>query len=267
MKKRSILCVAVLLVAVLFCAVSCNLEEDSAHAKDLCRDMTDAILADDVDTAYAIVSDVMDRAAFEEGFPVLREALSGIENGYQIRQVGFRSAIEDGIRSYSATYEITSGGATVTVDAVITEGYEGLTRYSVSYGSAAEAVGSLATMGEFNFFQWALLIASALFIAFEVLMVLDCVKRKLDAKALWIILILLGHLKLYANTLEEELSFGFRIGALLPYSKLLLYGDGVFDFVLVLPAGAIVYFFLRRLMTERYEKSLLPPAEEQEKTE
>lgn len=265
MKKTIlILCVAVLLVAVLLCAVSCNLKEDGARAEALCREMTDAILADDEDAAYRLVSDTMDRETFAAGFHALREALSGIDGAYELRQTAFRSEIDNGTSSYSATYEISSGGTTVTVEVAMTEGYEGLTRYSASYSTSADAVGALTTVGEFNLLQWALLIASALFIAFEVLMVLDCVKRTLNAKALWIILILLGHLKIYANTVAEGLSAGFRIGALLPYSRLLLYDGGAFDFTLVLPVGAIVYFFLRKWLTAKYEAPVKPAALEGE---
>ena len=145
---------------------------------------------------------------------------------------------------------------------ILCDGDEGLFRYSVSYPRDLEATGGITSMGGANIFQWILLILSALGIALVVLMVLDCAKRQLNAKALWIIVIALGHLKAYVNTVEEELDFGWNIGALLPYSRLILYDNGMFDFLVVLPVGALVYFFLRKWLTAKYQAPMQTSSQE-----
>ncbi len=257
--KKALRCLTVTLVvlAVLVFATSCNLSENAPLAQELCRQMTDAILADDFDGAYAVVSAVCSEEEFQPIYGQLRTLLEGV-GSYELKQTAFRSELKSGVETYSATYRLVSESQTgLSVEVALSSETEGLIRYVVH--QSVSSTGTLATVGQFNPVQWGLLIYSALCIALVVLMVLDCAKRTLNARALWILLIILGHLKLYAATVDSTLSTGFRIGALLPFSKLVLYQNGAFDLALFLPVGAVVYFFLRKRLTEKYEKPL-PPA-------
>lgn len=263
MKKRLALLSAVALMLVLVLSLgACDVSEKSERATELCRQMTDAIIAGDIDAAYALVQEYHPRESFEEGFSYLQEAFEGVTT-YELKMNSFKSVMDNGVGYFCAGYIVkTNLEEDILVEVAMYDGDEGLFRYSVSYSRNLEASGGITSMGDANVFQWILLILSALGIALVVLMVLDCAKRQLNAKALWIIVIVLGHLKVYANTLEEELDFGWNIGALLPYSRLILYDNGAFDFLAVLPVGAVVYFFLRKWLTAKYQAPTQTPSQE-----
>ncbi len=257
MKRRArILAALVVLVIVAAFLVSCNLSKRGEQAKSLCRQMTDAILADDFDTAYGLISNTCSSEEFREEYDGFCSLLDGIES-YELKQMSFHSEIKSGVSCYSATYSIvTENKVDLEIEVAITEGHDGLTRYHVSQVTAVNCTGTLATLGQFNLPQWGLLLLSILGMALVIWMVIDCARRKLNAKALWIILILIGHLRFSVTGLVTELSTDFRIGAFLPYSRLLLYEDGTFALSLVLPVGAAVYFFMRKWLTEKYEEPM-----------
>lgn len=259
MKKwLRLLSVTLAVLALLVFATSCDLSERGEQAKALCAQMTDAILADDAEAAYAIVSDACTEDEFATVYESILPLFQGIAS-YELRQAGFQSKMENGVVSYTATcYVVCEGEERLAVEVATVDGYEGLTQYTVVEAAALKYTGSLTTIGEFNPVQWGLLIYSALCIALVVLMILDCIRRTLNAKVLCILLILLGHLKISAVS-AEGLSASFRIGGFLPFSKLLLYGNGAWELTLFLPVGAVVYFLLRKWLTAHYEKPL-PPA-------
>ena len=262
-KKRIALFSALALMLVLVLSLgACDVSEKSERATELCRQMTDAIIAGDSDAAYAVVREYHTREDFEQGFSYLQEAFEGVTT-YELKMNSFKSGMDDGVGYFYAGYIVkTNLKEDISIEVAMYDGDEGLFRYSVSYSRDLEVSGGITSMGGANIFQWILLILSALGIALVVLMVLDCAKRQLNAKALWIIVIALGHLKVYANTVEEELDFGWNIGALLPYSRLILYDNGMFDFLVVLPVGALVYFFLRKWLTAKYQAPMQTSSQE-----
>ena len=256
-----LLAVLLLLTLAVLSLSSCHLSEQGEQAKALCEQMTDAILDGQFDAAYALVAEVCTEEAFREEYARFSSMLEGIDS-YELQQTAFRSEMKNGVESYEATYAILCENVEdLAIDVAVEEGVEGLTKYRVSQSAAVGYTGSLTTMEGATLPQWALVIYSALCIAFVVLMVLDCVRRTINGKGLWVILILIGHLTLNVSNTAAKLSTGFRIGAFLPYSRLLLYQSGTFDLSLILPIGAVVYFFLRKRLTERYEKPLPPPEE------
>jgi len=255
MKRRiGSFCAFVLILVLVLSLGACGVSEKSERAEALCRQMTDAILAKDAEAAYALLDEEYhDKGAFENGFSYLCEAFEGVST-YELKMTGFKSSIVNGVDYFIAKYNVkTDIEKNLVVEVAMQGEFEGLLRYTVSYSSSGSVSGGLTTMKNANLLQWALLILSALAIAFVVLMVLDCIKRQLNAKALWIIVIALGHLKVYADVLGNELELGWNIGAILPYSRLLLDESGAFDFMAVIPVGAVVYFFLRKWLTDRYQ--------------
>ena len=73
-KKRIALFSALALMLVLVLSLgACDVSEKSERATELCRQMTDAIIAGDSDAAYAVVREYHTREDFEQGFSYLQD--------------------------------------------------------------------------------------------------------------------------------------------------------------------------------------------------
>ncbi len=263
MRRHTILSALILTFVLVFSLGSCSvLETEQGNViKAYCEDILDAILADDPETAYAVLADEANKENFLVAFGAMREYISGVET-YQLVQKGWYTEIKNGISYYEATFEMTTNADTYYVIGRTVEGYERLFSFNISAESESDFVytGTITTLSGTNPLQWAvLLVAAALFI-FTIIMLIDCCKRKIKLKPMWIILILAGVFVFSITYGEGDLSFNTSIGLLfVHYSHLKLYPTGNFDFQLVLPAAAIVYFILRKRMTIEATVAEQPP--------
>jgi len=95
-------------------------------------------------------------------------------------------------------------------------------------------------------------------------MLIDCAKRNIKWKPLWIILILMG---MFTVVISDS-RFSVHIGLVLAeYCHLKLFTSGSFELNLALPVGAIVYFFIRKTLPPKTspvdpvtEETPVPPA-------
>ena len=95
---------------------------------------------------------------------------------------------------------------------------------------------------------FAVLLVLLLMYAFVIWMLVDCIRRKLKRKVLWVLLVFLG--VAFTVTVGNQIGFKFMIGLMFqnstvdadPYIKAVVTK-------LVVPVGAIVYFFLRKKYT------------------
>ena len=81
-------------------------------------------------------------------------------------------------------------------------------------------------------------------IVFTVFMIIDCAKRRIKLKVLWILLLFAA--MTYSVSLGGEFALGFELGATLEPSYIEAYPVyETIDIYLSVPAGAIIYFFVR----------------------
>ena len=81
-------------------------------------------------------------------------------------------------------------------------------------------------------------------IVFTVFMIIDCAKRRIKLKVLWILLLFAA--MTYSVSLGGEFALGFELGATLEPSYIEAYPVyETIDIYLSIPAGAIIYFFVR----------------------
>ena len=138
------------------------------------------------------------------------------------------------------------------------DGYERLYSFHVTTEDALDPTfsGTLMTLADANPFQWAMIGFSAICLLFSVIMLIDCAKRRIKRKPLWILLILIGMLTLSLSYAEGQLNFNGNIGVFLfSYSYLKLFTTGAWTFRLVLPVGSILYLIFRKRLTvkEKYD--------------
>lgn len=240
---------AVLLALLGMTACELPMPDEGEAMTETVQAVIDAILADDADTVKAQLSQEVDLTSFDETFATWKTLLASFED-YELTPTAWKKSIENGVSSFELTCRITAGKETLSVQAKTVEGE--LTSF-VFFKEDVKTEGGLA--GVLSIVMY---VVTGLSVALVVLMVIDCVRRKLNAKALWIIVIVIGHLELYATKVASKLNVGFHIGAIVPFSELTAFESGAFDLSLIIPVGAIVYFFMRKWLTAKYEAPVKP---------
>lgn len=264
MKKSLLLTLLLLLAAsLLLCGCGSMDTEAAARIQPLCEEFIDAILADEPDAAYAVLSPGTDRAGFDAAWPVLLRYLEGVES-YTLRSRSYHYNSTNGQRSWETGFLMETNIGDFAVDGTIAEGYDGL--YSINIVSEAAAnpihTGTLGHMSGALPFQWLMLAISAALLIFVIIVLIDCIRLKPKRRALWIILILGGALVFSITQIVHgggsmNLNLGIYI---LQYSCFILYENGDSLFRLVLPVGAVIYLCMRRRLKGKPQ----PEAEEPE---
>ena len=186
-------------------------------------------------------------AFYNQVYPSLSQIKS-----YELKQVGWYTNVRNGVKSYQTAYQMTTdSGAVWGIRLTTVEGVNGI--YGLHMQDNTEFVDQTASLKGID---WVLKGVSILVMAFSVWMIVDCAKRKIRKKPLWIILILFG--------ISAGLTFGsagfstnFHVGLFISMSGAVV--DPVLGSAsmnLVVPVGALLYFALRK----RLEKKEIPVA-------
>ena len=254
-KLRKILARAfVLLLVISFASCGSMETERGNEIKVQCEAMIDALIAGDENAAYAVFAKEMDRNAFSQSFPTLCGYVDGVET-YELTQIGWYTGMDNGVGYYRATFDMTSNVGDFTVEAMEVDGYDGLYNFRIvsdeDYENATENyTGTITKMKGASPVQWGFIVFSALCLAFVIWMLVDCIKRKIKYKVLWIILILFGALAFTVNVGQNGVNFNSMIAmTIFSYSYLQIYAAGVSVLKITFPIGAVVYLILRKKFT------------------
>ncbi len=241
---------ALVLVAVI-CLSSCSGKLDIGMTDDLTEDLLDLLLTDDYAGAYDMVDEVVTEDDFKPYWNAMRSSAEGATS-YEIEQIGWNININNGTKYYIAAFEAEfDNGNTVFLRTTLVDGVDGI--YGIYFNDITEFN---ATYGVFaQIANMALIVLSLLFIAFAIWMFVDCVKRKIKLKPLWLILIFVG--TTFAITVGQQFALNFGIGIVLMLSSAVA-DPSILSVTLkvIVPVGAVVYFFVRKRLT------VVPPAEQ-----
>lgn len=253
LKKIAVVCLAVLMaLACVGCSSVATLFED----KDLranTETVLDAVIEDDFDTAYAVVADVCTEENFETVFSQMKVALADVKT-YELTALSAsqNSTVSGGktVKTAAASYKMTTNADTYIVDVQMTSEYQGLSAFYISpyEETNTESTGAIENMKGASAFQWIMLISNVVMIGIAVFAFVDCCRKKIKNKALWLIIIAVGFAAVAVTVGESGFNLNFNIGWLLNYSAYIVYGDGTKLFRLMLPVGAIVYLAMRNGM-------------------
>lgn len=249
LKKLFSLVFALMLMLAL-CSCGAVETERGNEMKPKCEAMVEALLANDVDAAYAVFSKEIAKGNFEKSFPGIAKYIDGVET-YELTQTGWYTGIENGVSYYKATYRMTTNKGNFTIEAMEVDGFEGLYGFHIVADAEYDNyTGTLTKMKGASPFQWGMIIFSALCFGFVIWMLADCIKRKIKYKMLWIFLILCAAFVITLNFNNKGVNF--NAGAMimiLSYSYLKVYAAGAAVFKLTLPVGAIAYLIFRNKFT------------------
>lgn len=237
MKKR-VFSVLICLLTVMTLLCGCSVKEDNARLEPACRAMLDALIAGDADAGYAQISEAVTREEFDAFFAQVAPVLDG-KGKYELKSSGWHKNTKDGVTSVTVTFEATfPDGRVYLVNCTETEGVEGLTGFHVQ--DSKQNITNDTPFGLRALF----FVVSALFLAFAVWMIVDCVKRKPDGMELWIVLMACA-VTLSLEIAGGQMNVNWGIGLVLSFSSI-AFNSANFLLHFSLPVGAIVYFFLRK---------------------
>ena len=247
--KKKVVCFLIIILSLSLTACFSTVTEKGTEIQLYCETMVDAILAGDVDRGLGALTDGVNATEFAPVFAETQDYLDGVTE-YRLEQKGWYSSIKNGVSSYEATFEMTTNAGTFYVVGVTVEGYDRLYHFNISSAedSGVDYTGTLTTLDGANATQWGILALSALTLAFTIYCLVDCCKRTIKNKVLWILFIIGGMLTL---TIEgSHISFSLSLFTL-TYSHLELYSGGSYILHIVLPIGSVFYLTYRDRITIR----------------
>ena len=232
-------------VIIVICTISvfasCGDTEKNDQVKSLTEQFVNAVVADDADAAFSLMTPGVDKTEFDTFFVNVRGYFEGAKD-YELTQTGWNTRISNGVSSYMVTFTVnTDNGAEIEVETTVVEGYENI--YNIHFTPIKRADSALPTLFPF---QMGALVLSLAATAFCIWMIVDCAKRKIKKKALWIILILVG--VSVGLSVGQGIHFNWLVGLAIGGSSVTS-GGGLVSFKVMIPVGAIIYFILRKKMT------------------
>lgn len=258
MKKIKNTVILLVILSVLTMLGSCTQLDDSLDNKDMRADteeMLDSILANDLDGAYALMSDVCSKQQFASVFTQIRE-LVGNESEYKLSllRIYYNTNVNDGqkVDSVSATYKITCGGKDYVIDVKADSLHKDLAAFYITPYENSEyyQTGTLGSMKGANTVQWILLLSNLISIALCIWALIDCSHRRIKKKWLIITMIILGFMSLSVSIAAGYLNFNWSFISYAKYTALILYGNGALNLRFMIPLGAIIYFIIRKRITK-----------------
>ncbi len=226
-----------------------TLAEDSGLIQPT-KDMLDAILREDMDSCIPLLDENITPQAMEQAYPTFRQLLEGME-GYTLTPTNYQTGKSDGKTMTQIQYTMRAGEKTVYVQINALDGRTRLAGLHITPAESLIPTGTVGNMQGADASQWALLAVAALELAFIVWMLVDCVRRRISNKPLWLLLILLLNVMPSLTFGNGIVSFRFQMSLGLNYTCLLSFPSGMRVLQLIVPVGAIVYFFGRHKMDMR----------------
>ena len=181
--------VAVILMLILAVSVlsACDPVKDSAESRVLCEDFLNQVIANDHDAAYAMVEDACTVGEFDPVWNEMRQVMSG-SSSYELTQTGYNFHHADGVSQTSVSFEVvTDDGKVAQIQVVTMEGIEGIA--GLHFLDSTEFIKETSFV---SFVNIVFIVISVLLLAFVIWMLVDCCRRKIGYKVLWLLLILAG---------------------------------------------------------------------------
>jgi len=260
MKRKSVLTLCVILLVLSFLCTGCSKAVSRFEDEELRQytaTMLDALIANDVQAAYAPVKQHTTLSEFSPIFDQMRDFLGKVDT-YELQLLSIYTNVKynDGqkVSCKDAVYEMRTGGRRIIIS-VGSEAGRGLVTFRLSPYESTDyyATGTLTSLAEANLAQIALLLSNIVPLGLTVWAFVDCVRRKVTKKLLWFLLLSFGFITVGATLSETRFMFNFNISGFLGYSALIRYGSGTTVFRLLVPVGAIAY------LIDRFKKAKLAP--------
>jgi len=262
MKKRICLILAVFLCVVLLSGCAGVTIQDDPSVRANVDSFLAAVLAEDENAAYGALCKEIGPEEFHTAYAEIREYLKNVDS-YQLTPIQYNYRVNNGTESIALAYRMVTNEGVFVVSAASAEGYEGLVTLYVTpeEQTALTYNGTPGHMQDANTLQWIILVGGILSWVFVLLVCVDCCRRRIKHKILWILLILLAGVIVTLSISGTGLNLNFNVGIYLKISTLIRYGNGTTKLSLVIPAGAVIYLCCRKKLIKK-GRLPEPPVEE-----
>lgn len=244
---RYFLLLALSLTALLsLCA--CTADMDVGDNTILGKQFMDYVMADDYAAAYDMVKVTVSDGEFRAYWDVIQTVVDGAET-YEMEQIGWQVRRANGLTTRTTAYYIfPDNGRTVLLRVVTRDDIQGIA--GIHFSDVTDFIRETdAFIPAVRIILWVL---TGLCIAFTVWMLIDCARRKIKYKALWMILMFAG--VAFTVTLGQSSSFTFSLGLFCNLWSINA-DPGLLAVVteVVIPLGAILYLCLRKRLIKDAE--------------
>ena len=248
MKNKKILrrALPLLMIALVLLAslISCTPDMDVGNNTELADQFMDHVIADDYDAAYGMVKVTVADPDFRAYWETIQTVADGAE-AYEMKQIGWNLNRSKGVSTRTTAYQAELDNDRIILLRVVTQdGIEGIA--GIHFSDITEFIRETdAYVPTVNI---VLTVLHLLLMAFTVWMFVDCLRRKLAYKWLWLLLIIFS--VAFTVTLGETSNFSFNVGLFCQPSTMEA-DPGLLAVVtkLVIPVGAILYLCLRKKVT------------------
>jgi hypothetical protein len=155
--------------------------------------------------------------------------------------------IDNGITTYRTSYKVeTDNGSTLLFTVKTAKEFEGI--YAVNFYDATDFINDTDRL--IPTLNVVFIVISLLAIGFTLWMIIDCIRRNIRRKVLWIILNFIGLLFSFTFNYGGDVNFNFTIGLILRFSNITadIWTASV-KASIVLPIGSLIYFLVRKKYT------------------
>lgn len=218
--------------------------------------MLNAILMNDADAGYSLVQDVCKRTDFDPAFNEMCEMLDGVKS-YELELLSIyqNSSYENGesLKTIDSVYVMNTNSSRYVVTVQMSSKAEKLCLFNLAPYEKTNLyyTGVITNMKGASILQWAFLLSNLLVIALTVFALIDCCRKKIKFKPLWIIIIILGAFSIGATISATSFNINFGLFWFTAYSAFVRYGGGQVLLRFVIPWGAPLYFILRHWLIKK----------------
>lgn len=239
-------------VCLLFASCSVPIDENGTLYQNSTK-MIDAILADDAEAAYSIVSSAVSKEDFEQNYPNMKKAFEGVGE-YTISCDKISKGVDNGYSYNRAVLRMEADTGEFLISVQEIAGYEGLVSFYIQPASESGASAGSSPM----WITLCAIIISAIELGFVIYAFIDCVRHCKRSRVLWAILILLGRVAVGFTLAggSTKLSFTLMIGV----TTFLATTSGGIKLSFMVPVAAIVWMFLRNKMCT-VDPNVIPKSE------
>ncbi len=234
------------LLLILLSSVACSSSLESMTDQTNASAFLDCVLENRPEDASAMLADTIQKADFEPVFRDMRTLSEGATSyRLDVKNMKETTAVGEGKSVIEQTYIVAlDNGRTFT--------------YRIAYSGDSRKITGLhfrdvtdflsktdGYLPMVNIFLGGL---SLIFLAFRVWMIVDCLRRKMNRKVLWVIILLLGA----TVTLTVGDHLGLNLGIAFLFDKMSMQADPLIYALILrlsIPVGSIVYFFVRKRLT------------------
>ena len=219
---------------------SCTPDTDIGDNTPLSERFMDHVMAGDYNSAFGMVKATVTDSDFRPYWQAMQTAVEGAET-YEMEQIGWNVNRSNGVTTRTTAYQVYPDNDRIILLRTVTQdGIEGIA--GIHFSDITDFIRT--TDGYIPTVKVILLVFSLLCLAFTVWTIVDCIRRKLKCKIMWIVFISLGFF--FTVTAGETSGFNF-IAGLFRFSSIV--ADPALVAVVTkvyIPVGAILYLCLRK---------------------